>query len=252
MINIQSLSPATILTLNGQGGSDSINLDFTSGNPLPDVVNLSGLFTITGLNSGENLNGTTLNINRSTLFIKYSSVFSDPVGLIQSYLKTGYANGAWTGTANFSTGSINSAPAAANANHTTAIGFADWADNRGVNNVANTIELSYTLYGDANLDHQVNSADLQILLFHLNTPGVWDEGDFNYDGQVNSADLQHLLFSLNTSLGSQAAPTGPQASSSTGTGSKGSKSAFNLTTYVATAGPVVPPPPPHRRHGNHG
>lgn len=31
-------------------------------------------------------------------------------------------------------------------------------------------------YGDANFDHPVNSADLQIMLFDLNHPGAWDQG----------------------------------------------------------------------------
>ena len=72
---------------------------------------------------------------------------------------------------------ITSAAAQSNANHNTGIGYADSADSQGVNATPNTIELTYTLYGDANLD-----------------------------GQVNSADLQRLLFNLNTSLGSQTAP----------------------------------------------
>jgi hypothetical protein len=79
-----------------------------------------------------------------------------------------------------------------------------------MNTMPNTTELTYTLYGDTNLDHQVNSADLQILLANLNRSSSWHQGDFNYDGQVNSADLQALLFTLNTSLGSQATPRLPQ------------------------------------------
>ena len=74
--------------------------------------------------------------------------------------------------------------------------------------------MTYTLYGDANLDHQVNSADLQILLAFLNRTGAWDQGDFNYDGQVNSADLQAVLFTLNTNLGSEATPLAVAASAS--------------------------------------
>jgi hypothetical protein len=52
----------------------------------------------------------------------------------------------------------------------------------------------------------VNSADLQRRLAFFNNPGAWDQGDFNYDNQVNSADLQALLFTFNTALGNQAAP----------------------------------------------
>jgi hypothetical protein len=58
--------------------------------------------------------------------------------------------------------------------------------------------LAYALYGDANLDDRVNSADMQRLLASFNTPGAWDQGDFNYDGAVNSQDLQALLASFNT------------------------------------------------------
>jgi hypothetical protein len=100
---------------------------------------------VNGFRAGENLNGTTLNINRGTVFINYGSFASYPLALIKSHLKTGYASGVWTGTATALTGAIISAPAAANPNHTTAIGYADWADGQGVNTVANTIELTYTL-----------------------------------------------------------------------------------------------------------
>jgi hypothetical protein len=56
------------------------------------------------------------------------------------------------------------------------------------------------------LSGNVESAELQFLLANLNRPRSWDQGDFNYDGVVNSADLQALLFTLNTSLGTQATP----------------------------------------------
>ncbi|HSZ57663.1 MAG TPA: dockerin type I repeat-containing protein, partial [Tepidisphaeraceae bacterium] len=195
------------LTINGNGGNDIITLDYTNGNPLPNTLHLNGNFTINGLQGTNPLADTSLDIGRGTVFISYTSV--DPISAIKSYLQNGYANGAWNGTPTSSTGVITSSAAAANhiaGKNTTAIGYADSADGQGVNTKPNTIELTYTLYGDANLDHQVNSADLQILLASLNRTGAWDQSDFNYDGQVNSADLQDLLFTLNTNLGSQAAP----------------------------------------------
>jgi hypothetical protein len=203
-----SINDPNGLTINGNGSNDTIRLDYANGNPLPGTLHLHGTFTINGLQGTSPLAGTTLEIGRSTVFISYTSsdLISDPISAIKSYLRAGYNNGGWNGTPTASTGVVTSAAAAANSNHNTAIGFADWADGQGVNTVPNTIELTYTLYGDANLDHQVNSADLQILLAFLNRPGAWNQGDFNYDGQVNSADLQALLFTLNTSLGSQATP----------------------------------------------
>ena len=201
------------LTINGNGGNDTIVLSYTNGNPLPNALHLNGIFTISGLQGTNPLAGTTLEIGRSTVFISYSG--SDPIAAIQSYLKNGYNAGAWNGAPTVSTGVITSTAAAANPNHTTGIGYADFADGQHIDTMPNTIELTYTVYGDANLDHQVNSADLQILLFNLNRPGAWDQGDFNYDAQVNSADLQILLFTFNTILGSQAAPTVTTASPAT-------------------------------------
>jgi hypothetical protein len=192
------------MMVNGNGGNDTITLDYTNGNPLPSILHLNGTFTVNELQGTNPLAGTTLEIGKSTVFITYST--SDPIAAIQGYLQNGYNAGAWNGTPTASTGVITCAAAQANPNHNTAIGYADSADGQGVNTMPNTIELTYTLYGDANLDHQVNSADLQVLLAFLNRTGAWDQGDFNYDGQVNSADLQNLLFTLNTSLGSQATP----------------------------------------------
>jgi len=192
------------LTINGNGGNDTISL--INVNPLPPVLHLNGTFIVYGM-QGISLSGTTLDIGKSTIYISYVSAASDPIAAIMNHLRTGYNNGAWDGSG------IDSAAAAANPNQTTGIGYADWADGQGADTMPNTIELKYTLYGDANLDGQVNSADLQILLFGLNRPGAWDQGDFNYDGQVNSADLQGLLFTLNTSLGNQATPVAVAAAS---------------------------------------
>jgi hypothetical protein len=195
--------PAQDLTLIGDGDNDTVFLDYSNGSPLPGTLHLSGTFTLTSLQGTNPLAGKTLDIGRSTVFIRYGS--SDPIAAIQSYLKNGYNAGAWSGTPTAATGVITSAAVQTNPNHTTAVSYSDSSDGQSVNTTPNTIELTYTPYGDANLDHQVNSADLQILLAFLNRAGSWDEGDFNYDGQINSADLQSLLFTLNTSLGNQTA-----------------------------------------------
>jgi hypothetical protein len=226
------------LTINGNGGNDTITLDYTNGNPLPNFMHLSsgtGTLTITGLQGTSPLVDTTLDIGRSTIFISFSP--ADPIAAIQGYLRNGYNSGAWNGTANAITGAITSAAAQANPNHNTAIGYADFADGQGANTTPNTIELTYTLYGDANLDHQVNSADLQILLAFLNRTGAWDQGDFNYDGQVNSADLQALLFTLNTSLGSQATPMAVAAApASTATGNSTTNPDSHLMPAIQPTG----------------
>jgi hypothetical protein len=194
------------LSFNDSSGLIEISLDYSNGTPLPQIVHLNGTFEILGLTPTDTLAGSTLEIGRSTVNINYVSPNLDPIAWVRSYLQNGYNGGAWNGTPTATTGVITSQAAQSSPNHNTAIGYADSADGQGVNTTAASIMLKYTLYGDANLDGQVNSADLQILLFGLNRPGSWDQGDFNYDGQVNSADLQSLLFTLNTSLGNQAAP----------------------------------------------
>ena len=194
------------LSFTGDGQDDPITLNYANGNPLPVALHLSGIFTIFGLQGTNPLAGTTLDIGASTVFINYANTLSDPIAAIRSYLQNGYNHGAWNGTPTATTGVITSAAAQINPNQNTAIGYADWADGTGVDAIPNTIELKYTLDGDANLDGTVNSADLQVLLADLNRAGTWDQGDFNYDDSVNSADLQILLSTLNTSLGNQAAP----------------------------------------------
>jgi hypothetical protein len=232
------------LTVNGNGGNDTITLLYTHGDPLPNTIHVNGTFTILGLTGTNPLAGTTLDIGRSTVFINYVPG-SDPIAAIKSYLATGYNGGAWTGTATASTGAITSTAAKNAVNHNTAIGYADWTDGSGVNTKPNTIELKYTLYGDANLDATVNSADLQVLLSSLNVAGAWDTGDFTYDGVVNSADLQALLSNLNLSLGNQTlgAPAPMQTAVVQNQSDQGSSSGV---VPQATPAPLVLPA--RRRH----
>jgi hypothetical protein len=199
------------LTINGNGGNDAISLDYTNGNPLPALIHLNGTFTLFNLQGTNPLAGTTLDIGRSTLFITYGG--ADPLSVIQTYLQNGYSSGTWAGTPTASNGVITSLAAELNPNHNTAIGYADAGDGTGINPVPNTIELSYTLLGDANLDGLVNSVDLQRLLSNFNSSGSWTGGDFNYDGMVNSADLQDLLSNFNTSLSGQIVSAASNATS---------------------------------------
>ncbi|HSZ56857.1 MAG TPA: choice-of-anchor Q domain-containing protein [Tepidisphaeraceae bacterium] len=200
------------LTINGNGASDTIGVIYNGGYSLPIRINFNGTFTIAGRGVFFPLPGQVWNINRSTIFIRYGDPTSDPMPSVLAALRAGYCNGAWSGQPTDSTAVITSAAAANNPSSNTAIGYADWNDATNVNPTPDTIELKYTLTGDANLDGSVNSADLQILLSNLNRTGPWDQGDFNYDGNVNSADLQALLAALNRHLGTQAAAAAYAAS----------------------------------------
>jgi autotransporter-associated beta strand protein len=65
---------------------------------------------------------------------------------------------------------------------------------------ANTIEVAYTLYGDANLDGKVDITDFNIFApnFGLPTTLGWEAGDFSYSGVVDIGDFN--LFAANFGL----------------------------------------------------
>ena len=233
----------------GNGGSDTIVLDNSRGNPLLNRLHLNGTFTISGLSASNPLDNTTLEIGRSTVFISYSS--SDPLSQIQGYLRSGYNNGAWNGTHTPSSGVITSTPARNNAAQTTAIGYADSADGLIPGQPANTIELKYTLYGDTGLGGSVGFNDFTRLTQHYGqtTGAAWDTGDFNYDTSVNSADFTLLTRTYNTSIGNQALPAvaagstasaGSTSSPQTASGQAGAPTA----SAKAPAVQVTPPPTP--------
>ena len=170
------------LTVSGEG---VLNLDYSAGRPLPAVLHVNGSFTINGL---RDLNGTSLDLGKSTVFINYAGA-GDPVGWIRSALKSGYNGGNWGGVATPTAGVITSSEA--NADY--GIGYADAADGTGVNRTANTVELKYTRFGDANLDGRVDVADLLAMVHKHGKVAAWDDGDFNYDGVVDSSDRRILL-----------------------------------------------------------
>jgi hypothetical protein len=62
---------------------------------------------------------------------------------------------------------------------------------------ANTVELRFTVMGDANLDRIVDMNDATRLQANYNTTGspAWDGGNFNFDTTVDSADA--LLMTRN-------------------------------------------------------
>jgi hypothetical protein len=73
---------------------------------------------------------------------------------------------------------------------------------------ANTIEVAYTLYGDANLDGKVDITDFNIFApnFGLPTTLGWEAGDFDYSGTVDIGDFN--LFAGNFGLSDNGTPLG--------------------------------------------
>ena len=134
----------------------------------------------------------TLDLTNNKLVIDYAT--DSPLLAVRDLIGSGYANGSWSGTG------ISSSTAAANPGY--ALGYAEssalftnFPATFGGQSVDDTaVLLGYTLYGDANLDGQVNLQDFNRLAsnFGASGSGVWSQGDFNYDGNVNLQDFNRL------------------------------------------------------------
>jgi hypothetical protein len=175
-------------------------------------------------------NGGTLDLNNNHLFISYATG-ADPISTIAGYISSGYNGGLWNGM-----GIISSA-AAANAT-SYGLGYADSADPGNPAGLpGNTIDVQYTLLGDANLDGVVNGVDFGIVAANFNkSVNRWDQGDFNYDGADNGIDFADVSMNFDKSVGSTAAVTA-------------------TTTTTVTSGPtttsgssVSKPKAPAKRH----
>jgi hypothetical protein len=162
--------------------------------------------------------GTTNNWNgkidlaNNRLIVEYSG--GSVLTLIRNQIKTGYANGAWTGN-----GIVSSA---AQADPSKGLGFAEASEVPaaalvGESVAAGAVVVRYTLGGDANLSGKVDFTDLVALAQNYNanfvanptTDSWWTHGDFNYDGKVDFTDLVKLAQNYNAALPSEAVPGAP-------------------------------------------
>jgi len=178
------------LTINADGGTDTIVLDSSNGDPLPNLLKLNaggGAFTINGLPAAIGA-GDTIDVGASTIRIPYTG--ASPLSTIQGLLRNGYNNGAWNGS-----GIISSA-AAADAR----FGVAD-VDTGAI------ITLQYALEGNASLSGQVGSNDLLTVARNYGQSGAdWSKGDFNYDGAVGFDDLVVLARNYGTAATAASTP----------------------------------------------
>jgi hypothetical protein len=177
----------------GTGSYAAVSLNSAS----PVTINggsllLSGASAING--SLTILGGGTLDLTDVPLNINYAG-FADPIATIQSYIDSGYNNGAWNGA-----GIISSTAALNSTSY--GLGYADSADpGNPAGLAANTIEIRYTLLGDANLDGIVNGIDFGILAANLNkSVSGWDQGDFDYNGVANGIDFSAMAANFNKAV----------------------------------------------------
>ncbi len=195
----------------------------------PSFTTTTGLITIA--------NGGKLDISNNTLFINYATPANDPIALIKQQLTNGYNNNTWTGAASASSGTIRSSAAALNPNVFN-VGYADSADGSNVNTTPNTIEIKYTLNGDATLNGSVDIFDLNALLPHFNSTGIWTSGDSTYTGTVDIFDLNALLPNFNPTLPA----ISPALASPAATGSTASQLSAAAVVASASVDTTTPQP----------
>jgi autotransporter-associated beta strand protein len=164
------------------------------------LANGTGVITLSTLSVNS---GSTVDIGNNALVIQYGTG-ADPAAQIRSLIVSGYnsvggAAGNWQGTG------LTSSAAAANP-ASFAVGYADGdipadAANTGV--PAGTVEIKYTVAGDANLSGGVDLSDLVIVASDFGESGVdWAAGDVNYDGNVDLSDLVIVASNFGASLAS--------------------------------------------------
>jgi fibronectin-binding autotransporter adhesin len=181
-------------------GNGTLNVGSISSPATLTIASNSGLCQQSAISVAV---GSQLDIENNHLIIDYGSG-PDPISSIAALLASGYAGGFWNGTG------IMSFTATANST-SYGLGYADSADPGNPANLSSgTLEIKYTLLGDANLDGVVNGIDFGILAANFNK-GVsrWDQGDFNYDNVVNGIDFGELAANFNKGASGTSIGPGP-------------------------------------------
>ncbi|MGD0464035.1 MAG: PEP-CTERM sorting domain-containing protein [Tepidisphaeraceae bacterium] len=176
-------------TLGSLTGTGTLSISPASGTNTVQLAVNSGVATEGGLTIAAN---SALDITNNHMFITYGAN-PDPVAAIRTYLINGRNGGSWNGT-----GGIDSSIAALPANSAYSLGYADSADPGNPAGLSSgTIEVKYTLLGDATLTGTVTGTDFTILATNLGkTVSGWDQGDFLYTGTVTGSDFTALVTNL--------------------------------------------------------
>ena len=132
---------------------------------------------------------------QQSLFIDYGSG-PDPIASIAQWIKNGYYDLAGPAIISSAIATDDAAQRSQLWHRLRRLG----RSGQSANLPSGTIEIMYTLLGDANLDGTVNSEDFTPFSHNLGQSGMtWDEGDFNYDGTVNAEDFTPFSHNLGQS-----------------------------------------------------
>jgi hypothetical protein len=162
----------------------------------PIQIDAGGLLNLTGpsvIDGSLNIqSGGSLNVMNGSLAINYGVGNASPLTTVQGYLSSG---------AIFSS-VVNANPG------TTALGYADGSYDSNTAAQPGQVLIKYTLAGDANLDGQVNFADLLVVAQNFNQNNLdWAQGNFAFYtmGTDYFADLLEVAQNFNHVLSPAAA-----------------------------------------------
>jgi len=235
-ITLEETNPASPVSVEASTGADTVNVN-TDASGSAAVRFVSGVTRLNNLNIGLGgsaavapgadkvvvltgsliLNAAAkLDLADNALVLDYA--VGSPLNNVRNWLTSGYAGGAWNGNG------INSSVAAADASHKQALGYAEASDVFGtfpatfagvqVDNTA--VLVRHTIYGDVNLDRNVNLTDFTKLAANFGATGGWSQGNLNYDATINLSDFNLLAGNFGTSLAPATTLVAPPTPSATG------------------------------------
>ena len=159
------INDAKGLIINNTGAAaDTVVLDSSSGDPLPNLLKLNGPFGVNGFSTANTPINGTVDIQGSHVKVNYAG--ASLLSALQAYLKGG---------------KIISSTLASDK-----LAIAD-VDN------GSAVLLQPAIKGDVNLDGKVNFTDFVTLARNYGKSNAdWSMGDFDYDGKVDFVDLVAL------------------------------------------------------------
>jgi predicted outer membrane repeat protein len=247
----------------GNASNTVITTDYSRGGVLPRYLRLSGnTFTIQ-TTSPKFLadQGNTIDVGASTVYFIYDPSQGNPSSDVEYALEHGYANGNWNGAPPpDGTSIVSSAVTAAGPVGKYSLGCTLSVDGVVPDQPDNSVEVRFTLAGDANLDGKVDMADaLRLQSVYGNyASGGWEWGNFDYNTTFDSNDAILMARNYGQSLpaqtqGSTVQPVDLGTTTTTGTpvATVGSGSGGSGTSGSGTSKPVTTIDEEHGRGSKH-
>jgi hypothetical protein len=154
---------------------------------------------------------TYWDLNDNDLVIDYTG--GSPASHIRAQLVTGHNGGDWQGNGLRSTSASSDRRKALGYGENSSLGYVTFS---GQSVDSTSVLVKFTFYGDADLDGDVDIADLGRLATNWQTSNAWTGGDFDYSGSVNVNDLGLLASNWQAGVGSPLGPSFSEALASVG------------------------------------